>query len=186
MGAIYRAIDDSLDLQVAVKMLNPRLAEDKEILKRFEREARSAAKLQHPNIAHVFYSGRHKGLPFFVMEYVDGVPVSEIIEKRYRVTGGKMIEIIRNVATALSYAEQFGIIHRDIKPSNIMLTSRTETVKLVDFGLAKDIHDQTDITLTGYTIGTPNYLAPELGRGKTADFRSDMYALGVTFFELLV
>lgn len=185
MGVIYEGVDDNLRMPVAIKVLAPSVAADEENLHRFEREAQAAANLKHPNIAHVFYIGRtDDNLPFYAMEFIDGIGLDTIIKKRMHTTGRQMLSIMQQTVKALGFAASKGVMHRDIKPGNIMIAG-DGTVKLVDFGLVKLKEADANLTQTGIALGTPNYLCPELAQGLPGDFRSDMYSAGITFFELL-
>jgi serine/threonine protein kinase len=185
MGTVYRGIDEKLNMEVAIKVLSREIASQPKNIARFEREARAAANLKHPNIAHVFFVGRDEGdLPFYAMEFIDGPSLDDVIEKRMRVRGRQMLAIMQQSAAALQFATDKGVLHRDVKPGNIMI-SRESGVKLVDFGIAKVSETDASLTTTGVVLGTPNYLSPEQANGDKADFRSDMYSLGVTFFQLL-
>ncbi len=186
MGAVFKAVDPNLEMPVAIKVLSPKIASDPETMVRFEREAKAAAKLRHPNIGHVFFIGKtYDNLPFYAMEFIEGVSLDDVIHRRMWVTGEQVMHIMTQVAEALQLAAEKGILHRDVKPGNIMITNEGNA-KLVDFGLAKTM-ESTDASLTrsGVAMGTPNYLSPEQAKGEAADFRADMYSLGITFFEVL-
>jgi serine/threonine protein kinase len=187
MGVIYEGVDDSLRMPVAIKVLSATIAADEENRQRFEREAQAAANLKHPNIAHVFYIGRtNDGLPFYAMEYIDGIGLDKIISKRMRTTGRQMLSIMQQTVKALGFSAVKGVMHRDVKPGNIMIAG-DGVVKLVDFGLVKMSEKQANasLTQTGIALGTPNYLSPELAQGAPGDYRSDMYSAGCTFFEMV-
>jgi|GEM_PF-3024257 len=185
MGEVFKGMDENLQMPVALKVLSPAVSGNQENLARFEIEARAAANLQHQNIAHVFFIGRTEDdSPFYAMELIDGHPLSDLIEKRAKISGNQILSIMLQSARALQFACEKNVMHRDIKPGNIMLTN-DGVVKLVDFGLAKLSKSDNSLTKTGMALGTPNYLSPELAQGKDNDFRSDMYSLGITFYELL-
>ncbi len=185
MGTVYEGLDEKLDLKVAIKVLSKDIVSDPQNLIRFEKEARAAALLKHPNIAHVFFVGRtDDNLPFYVMEYIDGYTLAEVIRQRMRMTGRQIITIIKQTCNALQIAAEKGILHRDVKPGNIMIEKRTGA-KLVDFGIAKVTEGDIELTTTGMALGTPKYMSPEQANGDKIDFRADMYSLGVTMFELL-
>ncbi len=185
MGSVYEGLDESLAMKVAIKVLSPAIVSDEENLARFEREARAAANLKHPNIAHVFFIGRTEDdLPFYAMEYIDGRALGDLVHDRMVVKGQDLLDIMIQTASALKFASDNGILHRDVKPGNIMIEESGNT-KLVDFGLAKVQESDSSLTRTGFALGTPNYISPEQAKGESADLRSDMYSLGVTFFELL-
>jgi serine/threonine protein kinase len=185
MGTVYQGVDEKLNMQAAVKVLAPSIAADPRNIARFEQEARAAANLRHPNIAHVFFVGRtEKDLPFYAMEFIDGPSLEDALHRRMRVTGRQMITIMQQSCAALQFAAGKGVLHRDIKPGNIMI-ARDAGAKIVDFGIAKLSEGNVAMTTTGVILGTPNYISPEQAHGNPTDFRSDMYSLGVTFFELL-
>lgn len=187
MGAVYKARQPELDRLVAVKIL-PQVTENSEAYEqRFIREARALAKLNHPNIVTVFDFGKSQGLYYFVMEFVDGVTLRDVI------TGGQLtakdaLAIVSQLCDSLQFAHEEGVVHRDIKPENILLDPRGR-VKVADFGLAKLTgSDATSDNLTGthQVMGTMRYMAPEqLSAAKTVDHRADIYSLGVVFYELL-
>jgi serine/threonine protein kinase len=188
MASVYRAYDNHLACDVAIKVIRREsfAAEIHErLLKRFEREARVLARLNHPNIVPVIDYGEHEGAPFLVMRYMPGGTLKQ------RMTGQPMpaaeaARLLLPVAQALEYAHQSGILHRDVKPSNILITETSMPV-LTDFGIARLLESGEGHTLTGtgIGIGTPEYMAPEQGLGRNVDARADVYALGVVFYELL-
>jgi len=187
MATVYKAYDTRLERDVAIKVIRTELfgnAIIERILKRFEREAKALARLDHPNIIKVHDYGEYNGAPYLVMQYVRAGTLKER-------TGQPMpwkqaVQIILPVARALAYAHNEGILHRDVKPSNILVTSQNEPI-LSDFGIAKILEDEEGQTLTGtgVGVGTPEYMAPEQGLGKDVDGRADVYALGVVMYELL-
>jgi TolB-like protein/predicted Ser/Thr protein kinase len=192
MGVVYRAHDTALDRTVAIKILPPHLSSDDEFIKRFVREARSAARLDHPNIVQVFQAGRMvaegatgPGPCFIAMQYFDGRQLSDLIAAEGRLEPPRALNIVRQVAEALAAAHAAGIIHRDIKSSNI-LVSDGDRVKVTDFGLATCIASEGKrITQTGAYLGTPEYSSPEQCEGTELDGRSDIYSLGVVLYEML-
>ena len=184
MGVVYRAHEPSLNRTVAIKVLGEHLARDAEYVTRFEREAQAAAALNHPNIVQVYAIGEENGRHYFAMEYVDGVSVQELIRREGRLAPERAADIALQAAKGLAAAHDRGLIHRDIKPANLMVT-RDGLVKIADFGLALRPDDQTRITSSGLLMGTPGYLAPEQCLDRTVDARTDIYALGVTLFEML-
>ncbi len=185
MGVVYKARQLSMDRLVAVKVLPRRLARDRSFIERFLREARSAARLNHPNIVQGIDVGEADGLYYFAMELVEGESLKARLLREGRISQAEALQIARQVALALEHANSHNIIHRDIKPDNILLT-RTGTAKLADLGLAKR---QTDVAVTQHAgpIGTPLYMSPEQARGKGGvDTRSDLYSLGVTLYHAVV
>ncbi|MFP4027779.1 MAG: serine/threonine protein kinase [Candidatus Brocadiia bacterium] len=186
MGTVYKARQMSLDRTVAIKVLAPEMARDESFVKRFQREAKLAGKLSHPNAVHVYDVGYEKGKYFIAMEFISGVTLEDVVAKG-PLEEERALKIMRQVASALQEAHNRNIIHRDIKPGNIMLT-RDGVAKLSDLGLAKDIASSTAISLTqtGIVSGTPDYMSPEQCRGeKDIDHRSDIYSLGITLFRFV-
>lgn len=187
MGEVYKARQISLDRVVALKILPERVASDGDFVARFLREAKTAAKLSHPNIVGAVDAGKTAGKYYFAMEYVDGQSLTQILETGGRVEEGRALEIIIQVTRALEYAWQHSMVHRDIKPDNIMITSHGD-VKLADLGLAREAGDLevTRVTQVGEMVGTPHYVSPEQAAGEEeVDIRSDIYALGVTFYQMV-
>ena len=182
MATIYRALDESLERDVAIKVLQPHLADDDSLLARFRAEARAAAGLLHPHIVNVFDQGV-ADLPYIVMEYVDGPSLREVLTQRERLSPGEALAIIAPVCAALARAHAAGVIHRDIKPENVLIAS-DGTVKVADFGIARALAD-TSHTATGTLVGSVHYLAPELMGGAESSAASDQYSVGVLLFELL-
>ncbi len=165
----------------ALKVMHSNL--DEEGFSRFLREIEISNELNHPNIVKVYEGGIWNGKPYIVMEYIEGYVLEDLI-KEDRLTLKDKLNIMKKICYGLSYAHQLGVIHRDIKPSNILISKDLKKVKITDFGLAKMLIKKT-ITVTGTTLGTPYYMAPEQLESKSVDHRADIYALGVTFYELL-
>jgi serine/threonine-protein kinase len=183
MGAVYLAADPTLKRKVAIKVLPPELAADHECVARFEREATSLAKIRHPNLVHIYAVGCDAHLHYIVMEYIKGLSVAEILRQRGALPHTTAVRILGQVLSALDKVHAARIVHRDLKPANIMI-DEDERAILMDFGLAKPRHDRS-VTVGHTIIGTPEYMAPELAEGHDADFRSDIYALGIILFEML-
>ncbi len=187
MGAVYKARQPSLDRLVALKLLPSGVASDPGFAERFTREARALARLSHPNIVAVYDFGQAAGMPFFVMEYVDGPNLREV-ERQGKLSPREALQIIRQICEALQFAHDEGIVHRDIKPENILL-DRKGRVKIADFGIAKLVGQTApDAALTGAgeVVGTLNYMAPEQrDKPQTVDHRADIFSLGVVLYELL-
>lgn len=188
MGVVYRARQISLDRIVALKMLVRRPFETPELAERLEAEAKAAARLHHPGIVAIHEFGQHAGQFFFSMEYVEGRSLADVIaESPGQITDFERVaRYLRDIAAAVHYAHEQGILHRDLKPSNI-LVEVSDTVKVTDFGLAKQIGTDSGMTLTGQVLGSPSYLSPEQAAGQHDRIgpRSDVYALGAVLFELL-
>src|SRR6202158_3066242 len=196
MGEVYLAQDTRLDREVALKVLPPDLAANRERMQRFVREAKSAAALNHPNIAHIYEIGESNGLNFIAMEFIDGHTFSDVIQSETDLR--KLLRYLQHVVEGLSKAHAAGIVHRDLKPDNIMVT-RDGHVKILDFGIAKLIEAQTlsstgseiDTAITlqhsqpGTVLGTVGYMSPEQAQGRTAaiDPRSDIFSFGCILFE---
>jgi tRNA A-37 threonylcarbamoyl transferase component Bud32 len=187
MGAVYKARQPSLDRLVALKVLPPEAGRDPAFAERFAREARALARLGHPNIVAVYDFGQAGELYYFVMEYVDGVNLRQLLRDG-QLQPEQALRIVPQICDALQYAHEEGIVHRDIKPENILL-DRKGRVKIADFGLAKLMRrDTRNFTLTGsqQVMGTFNYMAPEqMDRPQEVDHRADIYSLGVVFYEML-
>ena len=187
MGAVYKAQQQRLDRVVAVKILPPEVSRDPTFAERFTREARTLARLNHPNIVQVYDFGQAGQYFYFVMEFVDGLNLRQVIEAG-NLQSQEALAIVPSVCAALQFAHDAGVVHRDIKPENILLDQHGR-VKIADFGLAMLLdREPAEVTLTGanQVMGTPHYMAPEQMRGShTIDHRADIYSLGVVFYELL-
>ncbi len=184
MSEVYLATDTALGKKVAVKVIHPSAALNPEQVTRFEREARAAARLQHPHVAVVYFAGTTTfAAPFYAMELIEGWSMDELIEARMRFRLEQALALFAQACSGLDAASKAGIFHRDIKPANLMV-GRDGILKVVDFGLAK-LNDDASLTQSGTMMGTPTYMAPEIARGTGGDFRSDIYSLGVTFFHML-
>ena len=185
MGAVYKARQVSMDRLVAIKVLTPSLAEDPAQVERFHREARAVAQLNHPNIIRGLDVGEASGLHYFVMEYVDGRTVQEILRTDGRLPEARALEIARQIALALEHARRAGIIHRDVKPDNIII-NRKGAAKLADLGIARDLTSDCSTTQAGTTLGSPHYMSPEQARGsRDLDTRADIYSLGATLYHMV-
>jgi serine/threonine protein kinase/beta-lactam-binding protein with PASTA domain len=185
MATVYEATDLRLDRTVAVKVMHEALTDDDEFVRRFQREARSAARLAHHNVVAVFDTGDDNGTLFLVMEYVPGLTLRDLIRKEAPMSPAKALSVIEPVLGALAAAHEAGILHRDVKPENVLLADDGR-VKVADFGLARAINSETQHTATGgVLIGTVSYLSPELVVNGKADARADVYAVGVLIYEML-
>ena len=181
MASVYLASDQVLERKVALKVIHPHLAKDKSFVEKFQREAKMAAQLSHPNLVNVFDQGTDGEVIFLVMEYVPGITLRDAMNDFGALDTKKALEIIEPLTEALAAAHSAGILHRDLKPENVFLSDGGK-VKLGDFGLAREISEHTQ---TGSVVGTVAYLSPELVLRGQADARSDVYSLGVMIFEML-
>lgn len=183
MGSVYLADDPKLGRKVAIKVLHSELSEQDVFIARFEREARMMAQVSHPNLVHIYDVGKQGKLNYFVMEYIDGKPLSEMIKEHGRLSLEDSFRFVGQILGALEKIHQKGLVHRDIKPSNIIIDSEGRAV-LMDFGLAKPV-GEGGLTTTSSLIGTPEYLSPQQIEGKEADARSDIYAVGCLLYHCL-
>jgi serine/threonine protein kinase len=183
MAIVFKARERQLERDVAIKVLPFSLAFDKEFVERFEREARTSAKLEHPNIIPIYRVGKSGRLTYFVMKYLRGQPLSSVLAARGSLAPGEIRHVLAQVARALAYAHKSGIVHRDIKPDNIMFDEHGAAV-VTDFGIAKAASGGK-LTGTGMSIGTPHYMSPEQARAQGLDGRSDVYSLGVVAYQCL-
>ncbi len=192
MGRVYRAQQSALGRTVAVKIIHPHLLSDENSALRFMTEARAASQLNHPNSVAVFDFGRtDDGQPYLVMEFLRGKDLARVAYEEGPLPFSRVVDVLRQVLAALGEAHDLGIVHRDLKPENVILEALRrggDFVKVVDFGLAKlkaDAQAPTNVTSPGIVCGTPDYMAPEQGRGDAIDGRSDLYSVGVMLFQLL-
>src|SRR5688500_2592982 len=183
MALVYRAKDRHLEREVALKVLPFSLAFDSEFVERFQREARDAAQLEHPNVMSVSRVGRSGRVIYFVMKFLRGGSLSTVLAARKKLTPPEIRRLLSEAGSALGYAAQRGIVHRDIRPDNIMFDEFGQSV-LTDFGIAKAASGQK-LTGTGMSIGTPHYMSPEQARAQAIDGRSDIYSLGVVAYQCL-
>ncbi len=184
MATVYEAVDQRLDRTVAIKVMHPGLGDDDEFANRFVSEARSAARLSHPNVVAVYDQGNDDGTVFLAMELVQGHTLRDTIGKEAPMSPARALALLEPVVSALAAAHRAGLIHRDVKPENVLIADDGR-VKVADFGLAKAVSGQTKHTATGVLIGTVSYIAPELVVEGTSDARADVYAVGVILYELL-
>ncbi|MBV1883407.1 MAG: serine/threonine protein kinase [Pseudomonadales bacterium] len=185
MGVVYKGYDKHIDREVAIKVLHPHLRQGDmgdDLIIRFNQEAKAAARCFHPNIVTVFDFGSDNDAPYIVMEYVQGVELKARLKSNKSFSLNPSIEIVLQILDALSYAHDQGVVHRDIKPANIILLDNGR-IKVSDFGVAR--LDTSELTSTGFMVGTPNYMSPEGLRGDPVDLRSDLYSTGLLLFELL-
>ncbi|MDP1861604.1 MAG: serine/threonine-protein kinase [Gemmatimonadaceae bacterium] len=183
MGSVYRAVDEMLDRQVAIKVLRPELARQKTLIERFRQEAIALARLSHPRITALHGLEKHGDDLLMIMEYVKGETLEAIVQRSGRLAWPRAAELCVAVLDALDHAHDKGVVHRDIKPANVML-SHTGAVKVMDFGIARMMGKNRQ-TQFGHAVGTPMYMAPEQLRGEEVDGRTDLYAVGAVLFELV-
>ena len=183
MATVFRAYQPSLDRDVAIKVLPPYYAEqDESFLARFKREARAIAKLRHPNILMVMDFGQENDLSYIVMEYINAGTLKDYLQEPILLKD--VYDLTNQIASALQYAHDQGVVHRDVKPTNIMMP-KPDWALLTDFGLARMVGGSF-LTQSGMTVGTPAYMSPEQGSGDQVDHRSDIYSLGVMLYEMTV
>ncbi|HHM02443.1 MAG TPA: serine/threonine protein kinase [Caldithrix abyssi] len=180
---VYKARHLSLNRIVILKVLNPQWLREQDLLKRFKREARISAHLNHPNIVNVYDFAIEPDMVYISLEFVDGVSLEEYIRRHHPLSPEQIVSILTDMARALNYAHGKGVIHRDIKPANILIDDNF-TARLTDFGLAS-FQDAPGVTSQGQSMGTPAYMPPELIRGEPAGPQSDLYSLGLTLYEML-
>ncbi|MCG6870513.1 MAG: serine/threonine protein kinase [Gammaproteobacteria bacterium] len=184
MATVYLAVQENLDREIALKVMNSALVSDHAFCERFLKEGKIIAKVSsHPDIVTIHDIGCYDGQHYYMaMEYVAGGNLKDRIKSR--VSQERPLDILRHVASALGYAHELGFIHRDVKPANILFRENGEPV-LSDFGIAKSLNSETQLTKIGFTVGTPEYMSPEQAVGQGMDGRSDIYSLGVVFYEML-
>ncbi|MCU0636913.1 MAG: protein kinase, partial [Gemmatimonadaceae bacterium] len=183
MGAVFRAIDEMLDREVAIKVLRPELARNAALIERFRQEAIALARLNHPRIATLHGLERHDASFLMIMEYVRGETLEAIVQRSGRLSWARAAELCAATLDALDHAHDKGVVHRDIKPANIMLAT-SGALKVMDFGIAR-LMGKSRQTQIGHAVGTPMYMAPEQLRGEEVDGRTDLYAAGAVLFELV-
>lgn len=184
MAFVFKAKDEQLERNVAIKTLKPIYISDSNFVSRFKREAQTAANLNHPNIVQIFDWGVEENEPYFVMEYVEGTTLSSVLAKNKRVNISDALYIGSQVSAALHEAHENNLVHRDIKPGNIMITPGGK-IKVTDFGIVSIQDEDSDITKSGTILGTANYISPEQAQGLPVSKQSDLYSLGVVLYELI-
>jgi len=184
MGVVYKAWEPSLNRHVAIKALGEHLLGDEGLIERFTREAKSMAAINHPNVIQVFFIGKEGKQPYFAMEFIEGVSLDDLLRGNQVLTVSHAKEILRQSCAGLAVAHDRDLVHRDIKPANLMICD-DGTVKVVDFGIAQTREYGDKLTNTGEFVGTPGYLSPEVCTGQEVDARSDIFALGIVFYEML-
>jgi serine/threonine protein kinase/Leucine-rich repeat (LRR) protein len=184
MGAVFAALDTRLDRQLALKVMLPEFAADASAKERFLREARAAAKISHDNVVTVYEADERDGVPYIAMQFLEGLPLDAYLKKKGTPTVQQVLRIGTEAAAGLAAAHKLGLVHRDIKPANLWLEAPNGRVKVLDFGLAKPVHAETEITQSGAIVGTPAYMSPEQARGEKVDHRTDLFSLGAVLYRL--
>ena len=184
MSSVYKAHDQLLERNVALKVLHPHYGDDEEYVERFRREARAVAQLSHPNIVTVIDRGEADGHQFIVFELIEGENLKELVNRTGPLPVRRAVELAIAVADGLAFAHEHGLVHRDVKPQNILLNGDGEA-KVTDFGIARSLDVEHGVTQTGTVLGTSNYLSPEQASGKQVTPATDVYSLGVVLYELL-
>jgi eukaryotic-like serine/threonine-protein kinase len=184
MSSVYRAHDRLLERDVALKVLHEHFTEEGDHVERFRREARSVAQLSHPNIVTVIDRGEQDGRQFIVFEYCDGENLKALIARKGPLPEREAVQLALQIARALGFAHEHGLVHRDVKPQNVLLNGDGET-KVTDFGIARSLDVHGGLTQTGTVMGTSDYISPEQARGSRADAQSDIYSLGAVLYEML-
>src|SRR4029077_16005670 len=184
MSTVYRALDETLQRQVAIKLMNREVATDSDQLERFRREARAVAQLSHPHIVGVIDAGEDEGRPYIVFEYVEGETLKERIRRTGRLPTTEAVAYAIEIARALGAAHARHIVHRDVKPQNVLIDEEG-SAKVTDFGIARSL-DEEGLTADGRVLGTTDYVSPEQALGHDVNGQSDIYSLGVVLYEMLV
>ncbi len=185
MGVVYQCFDPDFERTVAIKILSPELLSHDttgEYRQRFKNEMKAAGRLSHPNVINVYDAGEQDGVPYFVMEYVDGIELKQALDSGERFEVPRTLRIMRDILSGLKYIHEHGITHRDLKPANIFIT-RNGSAKITDFGIAK--LESSELTRVGTIIGSPRYMSPEQCQGLPVDNRSDLFSAGIIFYQLL-
>ena len=184
MGAVYAAIDTRLDRPIALKVMLPGFATDADAKGRFLREARAAARIKHDNVVTVYEADERLGVPYIAMEFLKGYPLDGYLKKKGNPAVPQVLRIAAEVAAGLAAAHKIGLVHRDIKPANLWLEAPHGRVKVLDFGLAKPVDAEAELTQSGVIVGTPAYMSPEQARGEKVDHRTDLFSLGGVLYRL--
>jgi len=183
MGRVYKVLDKDVEEKVALKLLNPEIAADEKIIKRFRNELKFARKITHKNVCRMFDLNEEEGTPYITMEYVPGEDLKSSVRRMGQLTIGKAISVAKQICEGLAEAHRLGVVHRDLKPQNIMIDSEGNA-HIMDFGIALSVETK-GVTEAGVIIGTPDYMSPEQVEGKQADKRSDVYSVGVIIYEMV-
>ena len=186
MAEVYKAYQPGVERHVAIKVMHGHLSDNPELVQRFQREARSIGQLQHAHIGRVIDFDVEADVSYMVMEYIQGGTLDSYLKQKKVLPVDEAVRITLQLADALAYAHQRGMIHRDIKPGNILFSDESHShALLTDFGIARLLDEQKQMTMTGALIGTPNYMSPEAARGEPCDARADIYSLGVVLYEMV-
>src|SRR5947209_502357 len=183
MSTVYRALDATLERQVAIKLMNREVASDSDQLERFRREARAVAQLSHPHVVGVIDAGEDEGRPYIVFEYVEGETLKERIRRQGRLPVAEAVAYAIEIARALGAAHARHIVHRDVKPQNVLIDEEG-SAKVTDFGIARTL-DEEGLTADGRVLGTTDYVSPEQALGQPVTGQSDLYSLGIVLYEML-
>jgi len=183
MGRVYEGFDPRLGRRVAIKVMGGLGHPDDSALARFRREVETLAAVNHPNVAQIYSAGSYRGLPYYVMELIEGESLAGVLEAGQRLAGRRCLSYLIDAARGLEAALEQGIVHRDVKPANLMLDA-SGTLKVVDFGIARKLGEDSSLTAPLAVLGTPRYMAPEQILGQSVDHRADIYSLGATFYHL--
>jgi serine/threonine protein kinase/Tfp pilus assembly protein PilF len=183
MGKVYKALDNEIQVEVAIKLLKPEIASDEKIIERFRNELKIAREITHKNVCKVFHFGKEEQSPYITMEYVQGEDLKSLIKKKGKLPKEEALGIAKQICSGLLEAHELGVVHRDLKPQNIMI-DESGNAKIMDFGIARSVEAE-GVTEEGMIIGTPDYISPEQAEGEEADHRSDIYSLGVMLYEMI-
>jgi tRNA A-37 threonylcarbamoyl transferase component Bud32 len=184
MGAVYLAIDTRLNRKLALKVMLPRYAADRAARERFLREARAAAQISHDNVVTVYEADERNGVPYIAMQFLQGYPLDEYLTRKGHLSIPQVVRLGREAALGLAAAHKIGLVHRDVKPGNLWLEAPNGRVKVLDFGLAKPVDAEVEVTGSGVVVGTPAYMSPEQARGEKVDARADLFSLGAVLYRL--